>query len=69
MAEAQLFLRPREVAALLGVTRDRIYTLVRAREIPSTKVGGAIRIPRDAWERWVSAKSKQALAGTTGGGQ
>lgn len=66
MSETRVFLRPREIAVLLGVTRERVYSLLRDREIPSTRVGGSIRVPRGAWERWLSAKSEEALTGTKG---
>ena len=62
--DAQVFLRPREVAALLGVTREHVYRLIQAREVPATRIGGAIRIPRGAWEQWLAAKAEEALRST-----
>lgn len=61
MSQLPVLLRPREVAALLGITRGHAYRLLKAQTIPSTKIGGAIRVPRDAWERWLAAKSAEAL--------
>ena len=55
------FLRPAELAAELGLTAGRVYQLIAAGELPATRVGGAIRIPRDAWEEWLSRQSTAAL--------
>lgn len=54
-------LRPAEVAPLLGVTTGRLYQLIASGEVPSVKVGGAIRIPRQAWEQWLSDRRDEAL--------
>jgi len=56
------FLKPAEVADLLGVGRGRVYQLIRAGVIPATRVGGAIRIPREAWGEWVRRKRDEAIA-------
>jgi len=59
---SSVFLKPREVARLLGVGRGRVYQLIRAGQLPVTRVGGAIRIPRAAWEEWIRAKGKEAIS-------
>jgi excisionase family DNA binding protein len=56
------FLRPSELAPLLGVGPSRVYQLIRAGLIPATRVGGAIRIPRTAWEAWVREKGEEAIS-------
>jgi excisionase family DNA binding protein len=58
----QQFLRPADIGPLLGVTTGRVYQLIAAGEIPATKVGGSIRIPRDAWEEWLHDRAAEALA-------
>jgi len=55
------FLSVREVAVSLGVSPQRAYQLVRAGEIPNTRLGGAIRIPRAAWDRWLDSQTNRAL--------
>lgn len=55
------FLRPAEVAPLLGISRGRIYQLIAAGEVPAVKIGGAIRIPRQAWEQWLAEQRDRAL--------
>jgi excisionase family DNA binding protein len=63
MSPSEDFLRPADLARLLGVTRSRIYQLLSSGELPSVRIGGAIRVPRVAWERWVASISERALAG------
>jgi excisionase family DNA binding protein len=55
------FLRPSDLASQLGLTRSRIYQLLRAGELPSVRIGGVIRIPREAWERWLAERRDEAL--------
>jgi excisionase family DNA binding protein len=62
MEQKSEMLRPRELAALLGVSRSRIYQLIAAGEIPLVRIGGAIRIPRPAWDEWLVRKKRTALA-------
>ena len=60
-SEKQL-LRAADVAPLMGLTSRRIYQLISDGIIPSVRVGGAIRIPRAAWEEWLRGRSEEALA-------
>lgn len=53
-------LRVADVARYLGVSVQRGYQLVKGGQIPAVRVGGAIRIPRAAWERWLSEKTEAA---------
>lgn len=61
-------LRPVEVASLLGVTKGRVYQLIAAKELPAIRVGGALRIPRAAWQAWLRQCSTEALGALGGGG-
>jgi excisionase family DNA binding protein len=63
MTDAPPFLRPAEVARLLGVSPERVYQLVRGRQIPAIRVGGAVRVPRAAWQAWLDAAAADALRG------
>jgi len=62
MSSGKHFLRPADIAPELGVTTGRVYQLIAAGVIPATRVGGSIRIPRDAWEKWRSRHREAALA-------
>ena len=70
MNRTRQFLRPADVAPLLGVTTSRVYQLITAKELPAIRVGGALRIPRTAWEKWLERRSQEALrsARVPGGG-
>ena len=53
------FLTVRELAGYLRVSRTKAYQLVWSGEVPSVRVGGQIRIPRDALEARLAARSAQ----------
>ena len=55
-------LRAADVAPLLGVTTGRVYQLIASGVIPATRIGGAVRIPRAAWEAWLRDQGKGAVA-------
>jgi excisionase family DNA binding protein len=55
-------LRAADIAPLLGITTGRVYQLIADGAIPAVRVGGAIRIPRRAWDEWLTRKKRSALA-------
>lgn len=60
-------LTAREVAARLGLPIRRVYTLIASQYLPSVKVGRrAVRVPRAAFERWLSAQDPPAATPETG---
>jgi len=61
-------MRPHEIARELGLSRVRVYALIRSGEIPSARIGGAIRVPRAAWEAWLQQRASEAL-GSAGSGR
>ncbi len=48
-----LLVRPGEAAELLGLSRSTVYTLVASGTLPAIRIGGAVRIPMDALQRWI----------------
>jgi len=46
-------LKPNEAAESIGMGRTAFYRLVKARAIPSGRVGKSIRIPVAALREWV----------------
>lgn len=58
-------LKPRDVADRLGVSTSRVYQLIAAAEIPSIRIGNAIKIPRAAWDCWMAEKAEEAAARTS----
>ena len=62
MESERELLRAADVAPQLGVTTGRVYQLIAAGAIPAVRVGGALRIPRGAWDEWLKGRSEEALA-------
>jgi excisionase family DNA binding protein len=64
---AKEMLRAEDIAPMLGVSRSRIYQLVRAGTIPAVRDGRVVWIPRRAMELWLERTSDRALraAGVT----
>lgn len=56
----RLVLRVEEAAALLSVSRAQAYALIARGEIPSVRVGKAVRVPRRALEAWLDAQTRHA---------
>ena len=54
-----ILLRPNEAGEVLGVSRARIYELLREGTLPSIKVGGRLRVPVEELREWVREQSRQ----------
>jgi len=46
-----------EVAARLRLSRNKVYELLRAHEIPHIRLGRKFRIPARTFEQWIAATS------------
>lgn len=57
MCESQLLLKPERAAALLDLGKSKLYEMLRAGEIPSVRIGRAVRIPRVALEAWINERA------------
>ena len=62
MSDARPFLTVPEVAQLIGASPERTYALVSSGRIPSVRFGRRVRIPRPAFDAWISDLSRRALA-------
>jgi excisionase family DNA binding protein len=51
--EPNLLYRPREAAALLGISRATLYRLVAAGRLRAVRIGRAALIPREELARFV----------------
>ncbi len=61
------FLTVPEVAAEMGLSRQRIYDMVlREGLIPHVRHGRAIRIPASAWQEWLNTQHKAAMNSMNG---
>ena len=51
------YMTRRETAEYLRMKPDTIYYTVRQNQIPYVKLGGSIRVPRVALDRWIGQVS------------
>lgn len=51
-----------QVAGLLGISVSRAYALAADGVVPSVKVGGRIRVPREAFDRWMAEQAARAMS-------
>jgi excisionase family DNA binding protein len=49
-----------EAATLVGVSRSKMYELVAAGEVPTMRIGSAVRIPAEALRAWVARHTTKA---------
>ena len=55
-----IFLRPREAAALAGLSTRAIYGAINRGELRAVRLCSRLRIPRDAFEAWIAASTVRA---------
>lgn len=60
MGEEKLLLRCEEAAQRLSMGRAKVYLMAASGELPSVRIGRAVRIPADGLEEWVRHKRQQA---------
>ena len=61
-------LTARDVAAVLGLSANRVHQMLAAGELPSVRVGskgGGVRIPRQAFDAYLAALNASACASVT----
>ena len=61
------FMRVAEAAALLSVSRTKLYELARAGTIPTVLIGQSIRIPRRRLLEWLDAGTVGGASGVKSG--
>jgi excisionase family DNA binding protein len=49
--DERMFYRVGELGDVLGCSKSKAYALVASGAIPSVKIGGLLRVPREALER------------------
>ena len=60
MDEPRLLLKCEEAAKRLSMGRAKVYLMAASGELPSIRIGRAIRIPSDALREWVRQKQVEA---------
>jgi excisionase family DNA binding protein len=58
----KLLLTPQEATELLGISRSKLYELLRAGTIESVKIGDCRRVPRAALDEYVERLRREAVA-------
>ena len=53
--DEKLLLRVEEAAKLCSLGRSKMYELIMAGEIPSIRVGRAVRVPAEALREWAAS--------------
>lgn len=51
------FLTISDVSEFLNISPSAAYELVKRRDFPSCRLGGSIRVPKDAFLAWIKMKT------------
>ncbi len=54
---------PAETAAVLGVSRPTVYTLLKRADFPAFKVGSRTLVSAEGLRAWIQAQVSQEVAG------
>lgn len=60
MDNQRLLLKCEEAAKRLSLGRAKVYLMAASGELPSVRIGRAVRIPADGLQEWVDRKRQQA---------
>lgn len=61
MSSQPLTLSVREAATHLGVSRNTIYDLIRAGDLPHLRIGNRLRIPTQPLQDWITARTEGSI--------
>jgi excisionase family DNA binding protein len=56
-ATERLLLRATEVARLLNISRSQVYSMMQRGNLPTVRIGRAVRVSREALLDWVRAST------------
>jgi excisionase family DNA binding protein len=57
------FLRPMEVADIIGLGRSKTYLLIKSGVIPSVRLGASVRVPAEALNKWIQTQIENSCTG------
>ena len=60
--QQRLLLRIPEAAETLGLGRTKIYELIATGELPTIRVGRAVRISVSTLQKWVEEREQQGIS-------
>ena len=55
----KLLLKPKKAFELLNIGRSTGYAMIASGELPSVRIGRAVRVPLDALKQWVERKTNK----------
>lgn len=55
----KLLLRPKKAFELLDIGRSTGYAMIASGELPSVRIGRAVRVPVDALKQWVERQTNK----------
>lgn len=55
----KLLLRASEAQKLLSLSRSTIYAMIASGELPSVRIGRAVRVPADGLREWVKRQTEK----------
>lgn len=53
----RLLLHVQQAAELLQISRSQVYAMIARGDLPSIRIGRAVRIPSDALAAWVASQT------------
>ena len=62
MVSERLAYRVTEAAAMVGVSRSKMYELIAAGAIPTIRIGTAVRVPAEALRDWIATHTVAATS-------
>lgn len=51
-------LTPRDISAVLGISKNSTYALIHSRGFPAFQVGKQYRVHRDKFENWLETQAR-----------
>jgi excisionase family DNA binding protein len=57
--DERLLLRATEVGRLLSVSRSKVYEMMASGELPTMKIGSALRVPRKQLLEWIEKRAER----------
>jgi excisionase family DNA binding protein len=55
----KLLLKPEEAGRTLGLGRTKAYAMIASGELPSIRLGRAVRVPMDALRQWIDEQTQR----------
>jgi excisionase family DNA binding protein len=61
MPNQPAMLKVPEVAARLGISTSKAWELSRSGRLPIVRIGKSVRVPADALDKWIAARTEGAV--------